>query len=137
MNLFKARLVTYTIAFGMIISACIGAGLYFLYPAFDWNWFAGIVLFFLILEPMMMSLVENGSRKKDKKQMVNIYMLTKVIKILVSLIFIAIYVLAIKENVKIFVTVFILFYILYLIVETLLFLNLEKHLKEKNNSSDD
>jgi len=125
------------IASGMIISACIGIGLYLIQPSFDWNWFAVILLFFLVLEPLMMSLVENGSRKKDKKQMVNVYMLTKVVKVLASLVFIAVYVLAVKENVKVFVTVFILFYILYLIVETLLFLNLEKHLKEKNNSSDE
>lgn len=137
MNLFKARLVTYIIAFGLIISACIGVGLYLVQPSFDWNRFAAIVIFFLMLEPMIMSLVENGSRKKNKKQMVNVYMLTKVIKVLASLIFIAVYVLAVKEDIKVFVTVFILFYILYLIVETLLFLNLEKHLKEKNNTSDE
>jgi len=137
MNLFKAGLITYIVAFGLIISACIGAGLYYFQPTFDWNWFSGIVIFFLFLEPLMVSLVADSSRKKNKKQMVNIYMLTKVIKILASLVFIAIYALAVKESIKIFVAVFILFYILYLIAETLLFLKLEKQLKEKNNSSDE
>jgi len=125
------------IAFGCIISACIGAGLYYFYPAFDWNWFAGIVIFFLILEPLIMSLVESSSHKKEKKQMVNIYMLTKVIKVIASLIFIAVYVLAVKENVKVFVAVFILFYLMYLICETALFMKVERHLKEKNKRSDE
>lgn len=136
-NLAGTRLKLYIISFGLIISACIGGGLYYMQIPFDWNWFVGIVIFFLCLEPLIVSLVVSGSRKKDKKQMVNMYMLTKVIKVLASLVFIAIYVLAVKENIKIFVTVFIMFYLLYLIVETLLFLNLEKQLKEKKNSSDE
>lgn len=131
MDLFKARLVTYIIAFGLVISACIGGGLYYLQPSFDWNWFAGIVIFFLILESFIISLIESNIKKKEKRQTVNLYMLTKVIKILSSLVFTTIYVLVVKENIKSFVAVFVSFYLLYLFAETILLLRIEKHLKEK------
>lgn len=136
MNLFRAKLVTYIIAFGLIISACIGAGLYYIQPLFDWNWFVGIVIFFLAIESLVMYLIADKSQEKEKKQMVNLYMLTKVIKVIASLFFITVYVLSVKENVKSFVAVFILFYLLYLVVETILFVRIEKHLKEKNISNE-
>jgi len=136
MDLFKARLVTYTIAAGLIISAAIGAGLYYFQPTFDWNWFVGVVLFFLITEPLLISMVAGRSLTADKKKMVNLYMLTKVIKVIGALIFITVYVLAVKENIKAFVAVFILFYLLYLAVETFLFISIEKHIKEKNSSDE-
>jgi len=136
MDVFRARLVTYMIAIGLIISACIGGGLYYFQPFFNWNWFVGIVLFFLVLEPSIISLVQWKSEKMEKKQMVNLYMLTKVVKIIGSLIFITIYVLAEKENIKSFVTVFVLFYLLYLMAETILFVQIEKHIKKKTNNNE-
>lgn len=136
MNIFKANLITYVIAFGFLISGCIGLGLFYFLPTFNWNWFIGLAAFHLVIEYIVVSMVETLSRKKDKKQMVNIYMLTKVIKIIASLIFITVYVLAVKENVKAFVAVFILFYLLYLIVETFIFMKIEKRIKEKNSSNE-
>lgn len=135
-HLFKARTVTYTIAFGLMISAFVGMVLYLVYPLFDWNWFVAIVLFFLILEPLMVSLVAGKSGHENKKQMVNIYMLTKVIRVIASLIFITVYALMIKQNMKAFVAVFISFYLLYLTMETILFVYIEKRIKEKNSSDE-
>lgn len=136
MDLFNAKLVTYTIAFGLIISACIGGGLYYFYPQFNWNWFLGITSFFLILESVLIYFVSKKSLGTEKKKMVNLYMLTKVVKVLASLIFIVTYILAVKQDTKVFVIVFILFYLLYLATETLLFVKIEKHIKEKNSSNE-
>ncbi len=136
MNIFKTKLIIFIIAFGLIISGCIGIGLTHFLPTFDWNWFLGIVLFYLVIESLVVSLVEKCSQKKDKKQLVNIYMLTKVIKIISSLILITVYALTVKENIKAFVAVFILFYLLYLIAETVVFTKIEKRIKEKNSSNE-
>nr|WP_297164610.1 hypothetical protein [uncultured Dysgonomonas sp.] len=136
MNIFKANLIIYVIAFGLLISGCLGLGLSYFLPTFNWNWFIGLAAFYLIIESIVVSMVETFSQKKDKKQMVNIYMLTKVIKIIASLIFITVYVVIVKENVKAFVAVFILFYLLYLIAETFIFMKIEKRIKEKNSSNE-
>lgn len=136
MNIFKTKLIIYIIAFGLIISGCIGVGLSYFLPTFDWNWFVGLAMFYLIIESLVVSLVEKCSQKKDKKQLVNMYMLTKVIKVITSLIFVTVYVLTVKENIKAFVAVFILFYLLYLIAETFIFMKVEKRIKEKNSSNE-
>ncbi|MBD8347504.1 hypothetical protein [Dysgonomonas sp. HGC4] len=136
MNIFKTKLIISIIAFGLIISGCIGVGLSYFLPTFDWNWFVGLAIFYLIIESLVVSLVEKCSQKKDKKQLVNMYMLTKVIKVITSLIFVTVYVLTVKENIKAFVAVFILFYLLYLIAETFIFMKIEKRIKEKNSSNE-
>lgn len=136
MNIFKTKLIIYIIAFGLIISGCIGVGLSYFLPTFDWNWFVGLAIFYLIIESLVISLVEKCSQKKDEKQLVNMYMLTKVIKVITSLIFVTVYVLMVKENIKAFVAVFILFYLLYLIAETFIFMKVEKRIKEKNSSNE-
>lgn len=136
MNIFKTKLIIYIIAFGLIVSGCIGVGLSHFLPTFNWNWFVGLATFYLIIESLVVSLVEKCSQKKDKKQLVNMYMLTKVIKVIASLIFVTVYVLTVKENIKAFVAVFILFYLLYLIAETFIFMKIEKRIKEKNSSNE-
>ncbi|MDU1904059.1 MAG: hypothetical protein E6772_04680 [Dysgonomonas sp.] len=133
MELFKAQPVLYIISIGLIISACIGGGLYHFLPSFDWNWFTVITIYFLILESFSIWWIVSNIRKKEKKQTVNLYMLTKVIKVMASLIFITIYALTVKENIKSFVGVFIMFYLLYLLAETILFLRIEKQIKGKND----
>lgn len=134
MNLFKSQLLGILVAFGLIIGALVGALLYYVFPQFYPDWYFGIVFFFLIMEVVIMNFVISKSAKVDSKKMVNVYMLTKVVKILVSLVFIAIYALTVKENIKNFVIVFIAFYVLYLFLETALFSKIEKHLKEKKSN---
>lgn len=131
MDVFKTKLITYTIGYGLLISGCIGLVLFYFFPdLIDWNWFVSIILYFLVIETGIMLYVNSSSRTKGKKQMVNVYMLTKVIKILVSLVVIGIFAFNNKEHLKGFIVVFILFYLLYLAVETSLFVKIEKHIKE-------
>lgn len=132
MDVFKTKLITYTVASGLLISGCIGLVLFYVFPALiNWDWYVSIVLYFLIVESGIMLYVNSASETKDKKQMVNVYMLTKVAKILLSLVIIAIFAFNYKEQLKGFIIVFILFYLLYLAVETSLFVKIEKHIKEK------
>ena len=112
MDVFKTKLITYTVASGLLISGCIGLGLYYFFPTLiDWDWYTGIVLFFLIIETGIMLYVNSASQTKEKKQMVNVYMLTKVVKMLISLVVIGIFAFNDKEHLKGFIAVFILFYL--------------------------
>lgn len=131
MELFKAKLITYTIAFGLVISGCVGVVLYNYFPdLISWNWFSIVALFFLIAETCIMLYVSEVSKKKEKRQMVNVYMLIKIAKILASFVIAGIYLAIDKTNIQGFVIVFILFYLLYLVAETSLFVTIEKHIKE-------
>lgn len=131
MDFFRAKLVTIVLAFGLIAGGLIGALLYFQLPDYYPSWFEGILLFFLVLESAVVAYVEAQSLKVTQRQLLNTYMLTKIIKIFASIIFVGVYALVIKEGIKNFILIFILFYLLYLFVETLIFTRIEKRLKEK------
>lgn len=137
MDIFKTRLISYTVASGLLISGCIGLGLYYFFPALiDVNWYIGVVIYFLIIETGIMLYVNSASKVKNAKQLASVYMLTKVVKILVSLVIIGIFAFNHKEDLKGFIAVFILFYLLYLAVETSLFVKIEKHIKEKKSKDE-
>lgn len=119
------------LAFGLIIGALIGALLYYYFPQWYPNWFEGILLFFLGIESFILIYVEASSRKVTQRQMLNTYMLTKVVKVFAALIFVGAYAIAIKESIKSFVLIFMIFYLLFLGMESILFLQIEKRLKKK------
>lgn len=131
MDFFKAKLISSLLAFGLILGALLGLLLYYQFPQYYPNWYEGILLFFLVLESLILSYVESTSRKATQRQMLNTYMLTKVIKIFAALMFVGAYALVVKENMKSFVLVFMIFYLLFLGMESILFLKIEKRLKNK------
>lgn len=131
MDFFKAKLITSVIAFGLITGALIGMLLYYQFPEFYPNWYGGILVFFLILETIIVSYVVSASNKVNQKQMLNTYLLIKVIKIFAALLFVGAYAIIVKENLKSFVLVFMIFYLLFLGMESILFLKVEKRLKNK------
>ena len=74
---------------------------------------------------------------KDKpKEMVNTYMLMRVVKVFVGVIIITFYWFLDKEQIRSFAIIFIIFYLIYLAVETYIYMKIEMYLKEeqkKNN----
>lgn len=134
MNTFKAKLITGLIGYGLIAAGCIAVILHnILMISLDWNWFFATLVFFLLVESLLVNLVISNSSSKDNKRLINIYMLAKIIKILSSLTFILIYfIVAGRAELKTFIIVYIVFYLLFLIAETYLFSKIEKQIKSKN-----
>lgn len=64
---------------------------------------------------------------------VNVYMLMRMIKIFVSFVVILIYWMVHKENIRNFAIIFIFFYIINLIWETYIYLRMEKYIKYKKD----
>lgn len=133
MNSFKAKLVTSVLAYGLVMGAILGAILFYAFPSFYTNWYLAILAFFLIIEPLILLFVEQESRDADTnpKKLLNVYMMTKVIKTITVLGSIAIYGIAVKEGLKSFALTFFILYIIFLAIETFLFTRIEKRLKEK------
>jgi hypothetical protein len=127
----KVKLILSVILFGIVSGAFIQALLNYQFPEYYPNWYEGIPAFFIILESSILIYADSSSRKATQKQMLNVYMLTKVIKVFAALIFIGIYALTIKENIKSFVLIFMIFYLLFLAFESYMFLRIEKRLKKK------
>ena len=137
MNLFKTRLISGLLGYGLVSGALLAGVIHILQKPFDWGWYIAIWLFFMLIESLFINLVTNNSKNKQDKKLVNIYLLTKVIKIVCSLIFALTYVVVEKgENLLMFAIIFIIFYLLFLIAETILFSMIEKHIKLENKSNE-
>lgn len=132
MDSFKAKIVTSVLGCGFVVGAIVGAIIYYGFPVYFTNWYFGILAFFLVVEPLILLYVEHESRTAKDRQLVNVYMLTKVIKTIAVLGFILIfYAIEGKENLKGFVIILLTFYFIFLVIETLFFTKIEKRLKEK------
>lgn len=134
MNSLKTRLILALTGYGLLVGAGIAFVMHEYFPGFNWNWFLGIFIFFLVLESVIINLVVNNSQNEGKK-LVNVYMFTKVLKIILSLVFVVVYFIVERtNNIKSFIIVFIAFYLLFLIAETYLLTKVEKQIKsEKKN----
>lgn len=133
----KAKLLTTLWPVGILFGAVLGVVLYYQFPQYyNPGWYFGTYFLFMIMETVILLFAEQKSNSATAKQMVNVYLLTKVIKVILSLVFITIYVLVVKENIKSFVLIYMIFYLFFLFVETKLFTLIEKQLKEKNKTTE-
>lgn len=123
--------------YGLIVGACLAMVVQNFFPSLSWDWFCGVFVFFLALECLIINMVVNNSSSKDSKRLVNVYMLAKVIKILLSLTFALIYyIIERSDNIKAFLIVFIAFYLLFLVAESYLLTRVEKHIKSENKNEE-
>lgn len=134
MNLFRKRLITSVLAFGLIGGAIIGALLYYAFPAyFASNWFVIILIFFLVVKPLIVAYVESASSKVNDRKLLNTYLLIMMVQMLLALFIILIYSVIDKEGVKSFALTFMSLYLLFLGIESWSFVKIEKHLKENKS----
>lgn len=129
MKLYKARLISALIAYGLIAGACLGAVIHYLMPVLtiSWNIFAATLIFFIFLESLFISAAETSASKQESTRLVRIYMLSKVVKVLLTLVVILLYFIYDRATVKWFIIDYIILYLLFLIAESFLFVKIEKH----------
>lgn len=73
---------------------------------------------------------------KDKpKEMVNTYMLLRVVKVFIGVIILTFYWFLDKEQIRSFAIIFIIFYLIYLVVETYIYTKMEMFLKQEQKKS--
>ena len=91
-------------------------------------------LFFFVCELITILLVEKNRKNNNPHQLVNLYLGLKVGKILLSLVYIGIYMALVNVELKRFVLVFVLLYFVFLLFDTLYLTNSEKKLNRKLKS---
>ena len=91
-----------------------------------------ILLFFLIVEIAIIYAINTGRKKLDQRKLINLYMATRVVKIILSFVVIGIYALVVKTGIRSFALVFMLFYLLSIGFETWYFVRIERRLKAEN-----
>lgn len=86
---------------------------------------------FLLYETFVIVFTEKKSETITPRQSINLFLGLKVGKIILSLLFIAVYAITVKVELKQFILIFVILYIIYLLFDTIYLANREKELKIK------
>jgi len=130
MGKFTDKILFANLSFGLVFSVVMGLIVFLLVPSFNILWLFATALFFFVVQNAVFLYINSIVNKKNSKiQLAQAYLLTKTIKILLALMYAGISVLIMTENKKVFLIVFVVFYVSYLIVESFLFMKIEKHIK--------
>jgi hypothetical protein len=94
-----------------------------------------LALFFLY-ELFIILLTEKKSKTISSRQSINLFLGFKAGKIVLSLLFIGIYAIIVKVELKRFIGVFLILYFVYLLFDTVYLASREKRLKTKQNKKE-
>ncbi len=105
------------------------------FPEFNFAFYPVIPVYFLCLGLSLLAILKI-SRNKTDRQILNIYMGTRVSKAFLTVLLMTLYVLLVKIQVKSFLITTLIFYFIYLGIETKFYVDFEKSLKaEKKNET--
>lgn len=127
----RLKTITNIIAWGLIIGGFIGLIIFLWFPVYYSNWYFAILVLFIILESINVLWIEKKSKSLTDMQLANSYLLSKTMKIVLSLFLILIFSIIVKDKIEVrnFTISFILLYLTFLAIESVQFLKIEKELK--------
>ncbi|HEY6913055.1 MAG TPA: hypothetical protein VI413_00125 [Paludibacter sp.] len=101
-----------------------------MYPDEAFTWYPYIpCVFFLMGISMIIILAKNY--KKEAKKLVNIYMILKLIKLVMAMVYLLAFYFIVRDDIRIFGIVFAVFYGIYIGLETGIFYLIEKQIKKE------
>lgn len=101
------------------------------FPEMLINTYIIIPLFFYVLG--LVSIFQFRLRPREESKVINTYMFLRALKIFTSFVFIIIYWIFDKPNLRTFAIIFIIFYLINLIWETYIYIWMEKYMKHKKD----
>lgn len=132
----KGRLIALITAINIAIGVAVGVLLYTLWPSHYFKWYPIIPLFYWIMGIAMAYFLDRV-KKKHGDMIVTIYMIVRLCKFVIALVFLWLYIAWVGEQIKTFGFTLMLFYFIYLALETYTFYLFEKRrIKHKNENTD-
>ena len=117
-----------------VISGALGAViLHFALPGHYFGGYPFIPIYFYFFG-LFSIYAFDACRRHATQRMLLLYLATKMIKMILSLILVLIYCLAVREEARAFLLTFILFYLIYLVFETWFFFSFELNQKRKKKN---
>jgi len=101
-----------------------------LYPEEAFSWYPYIpCVFFLMGISMILILAKNY--KREAKKLVNIYMVLKLVKLVMAMVYLLAFYFIVKDDIRVFGIVFAAYYGIYIGLETGIFYLIEKQIKKE------
>lgn len=128
----KWRLAGLITVIHAIIGIALGSLLYFFWPGHYFKWYPSIPIFYWMMG-LAMAFFLDQVKKKHGDMIVTIYMLVRLSKFVVVVIFLWIYALLVGSHVRSFGLTLMLFYFIHLALETYIFYLFEKRRIKRND----
>lgn len=132
-EMYKAnqKLMLILLIFYITVGIAVGFGLFYLAPSHYFFWYPVIPAYYTIIGfSLFRCLIV--CRKNNPKKMINVYMMMRAVKFLVTIGSILVYVLISEEDDYEFSITTVGFYFFYLFIETYIYINFEKEKGKEN-----
>ena len=101
-----------------------------IFPNEHFSWYLYIpIMFFLMGNLLIIILAKNY--KLEAKKLVNLYMVIKLVKLVIAMIYILAFYFVVKDDLRAFGLVFAAFYAIYIACEFYIFYSIEKQIKKE------
>lgn len=131
MKRLRFRLFLFVTWVYSVVGISLGGLLYTIWPQYYFDWYPSIPIFYYVLEIVLLLVLEKANRKRPDAGVAP-YMITRVIKLLFTVLFIWWYMSVIGVNLKSFGLTLMLFYFIFMFMGTYIFYLYEKRRMKKN-----
>lgn len=97
---------------------------------FSIPYYRTIPIFFFVIGIIFIATVTKSNKNTEEKKILNLYLIIRLIKLLLSGAFVLIYWMIYPNEMKKFILIFGIFYLLYLVFETYTYAKIERRLKQ-------
>lgn len=134
MTITKKNYLLHTALLTAVIGIAGGGAYYLINPHHYFGGYPLIPLFFFVFGVFMINMTEN-CRHRMPGRMLQIYLLVRVMRMLVSMFVMLVYCVAVREEARAFLLTFIANYLIYLMYDSWFFFTFEANRKQKKKSN--
>ena len=125
----KKRHLQQSVLLTLLSGGILGYILYCFFPEHYFKGYPIVPVYFFILNAISITIID-ACRKISRSRLLQTYILTKLIRILLSVILMVVYCLIAQKGIKVFLLTFIAMYLVYLVYDTWFFSKFEMKLKK-------
>lgn len=133
----RMKLMGLTTFINVVIGVSLGGLLYTIWPSHYFEWYPSIPVFYWLSSMLMIYFLDHVKRKHGDVTVVT-YMVVRLCKFTLALVFLWLYARLVGQNLKAFGFTMMLFYFIYLVLETYtLYLFEKKRMKSEKKEKDE
>lgn len=133
----RMKLMGLTTFINVVIGVSLGGLLYTIWPSHYFEWYPSIPAFYWLSSMLMIFFLDHVKREHGDVTVVT-YMVVRLCKFTLALVFLWLYAVLVKQNLKAFGFTLMLFYFIYLVLETYtLYLFEKKRMKREKKEKDE
>ncbi|MDR1719058.1 MAG: hypothetical protein LBR67_02890 [Dysgonamonadaceae bacterium] len=131
MRTLQIKYSIYLLVFTLLVGTGIGVLMHHVFPSHFPPWYVATVVFFFITSLATLFLTNDKGKKSDR-WLVNMYLLTGIVRFVLSLLFLTAFALLLKDEKRSFGVIFILLFFLYTLFDLSYLFKVEKWIKTTN-----